>query len=99
LKDGPWLETDENNHGLGFRFSRQIDHGKSLVTVESAVVNLINAGDGSFSAKSGVMVLVNFHRDCIGYPSTEQLKVYFGLLSGDWDSFQAVLEKLSLDHE
>jgi len=99
LNDGLWLEPRENIHGLGFKFSRQIDHGKSLVTVESAVVNLINADDGSFSAKSGIMVFVNFHRDCTGYPSTEQLRTYFGSLSEDWDSFQTVLEKLSLDHE
>jgi len=100
LQDGPWLKPSDGLHGVGFKFARAMENGKTVITVESAVVNIISPSDGSTTQKEGIMVFGNFHRDCTAeYPTAEQLKSYLELLAADWESFHSMLNELELDHE
>jgi hypothetical protein len=81
IKQGPWL--DKNSLDVGVSFAYDHDGGRLTLAFENKL--LIAPQNDEFHQVEGVGIKANFHRECTGYPTHEQVFAHIEKLPADSD--------------
>ena len=92
LKSGVWDSEAHPLQTVGLKLVYPLDGGLLTFSLESGVV--IQRLEEESKQASGVLVYGNFHRDCHGYPSRDQVIGRLGNVEQDWAAYESILSDL-----
>lgn len=92
LKKGVWVSKDYPLMGVSLKFAYPLDGGRINLALDGAIFE-DRSGDEP-KQLDGVLVQANYHRDCSGYPSYEQVIRHLEHAKNDWTLFQSAALKI-----
>ncbi|MGH8582254.1 MAG: hypothetical protein ACREWG_05590 [Gammaproteobacteria bacterium] len=92
LKSGRWDSEDRFVECMGLKLVYSLEGGRLILSLESGIVT--RRLEEESKQVSGVLTNANFHRECHGYPSKDQVMERLGNAKKDWSAYQSVLSDL-----
>ena len=92
LKSGIWDSESHLLQTVGLKLVYPLDGGRLTFSLESGTVT--QRLEEESKQISGVGVHANFHRDCHGYPSKDQVTERLGSAEDDWTAYQSILSDI-----
>ena len=92
LKSGPWDSAHRPLQSMGLKFVYPLEGGRLILSLDSGIVT--RRLEEESKPISGVALHANFHRDCHGYPSKDQVMEHLGNCEKDWSAYQSILSDL-----
>lgn len=92
LKSGAWDGDKHTLDAISLKFSYSLPGYRLIMALDGIIIE-VSAGDGS-KRLEGVLVHGNYHRDCEGYPSNEQVIAHLNHVTEDWHHFQATASEI-----
>lgn len=92
LKPGVWDSDKYPLKGVSLKFAYPLEGGRLNLTLDGADIE-DRSGDET-KRLHGVLVQLNYHRDCSGYPSHEQAIEHLGHTNDDWTHFQLTASEI-----
>lgn len=92
LKSGLWDSEAHPLQTVGLKLVYPLDGGRLTLSLDSGVV--IQRLEEESKQLSGVLIFANFHRDCHGSRSEDQVMEHLGYAEKDWAAYQGVLSDL-----
>jgi len=92
LKTGVWDNDKHPMQGLGLKFAYPLEGGRLNLSLDAATI-VGHSGDEPRELH-GVLVQANYHRDCEGYPSHEQVIQHLSHTKEDWEHFRSTASEI-----
>lgn len=92
LKAGPWDSKDHSLQAVGIKLVYPLEGGRLTLSLDPGTVT--QRLEGASNQMSGVLTDANFHRDCQGYPSADQVMEHLGNAKKDWSNYQSLLSEI-----
>lgn len=92
LKSGRWDSEEHPLQSVGLKLAYPLEGGQLILSLDSGIVT--RRLEEESKPISGVVVNANFHRDCHGYPSKDQVMERLGNAETDWAAYQGILSDL-----
>ena len=92
LKSGPWDSKDHSLQSVGLKLVYPLNGGRVILGVDGGIVT--QRLEEESKQIFGVAVHANFHRDCHGYPSKDQVIERLGNAENDWAAHQSILSHI-----
>lgn len=89
LKSGPWDSEVHKLQAVGFKLVYPLNEGRLTLTLDKGIV--IQGQEGESKKQSGVLSYANFHRDCHGYPTANEVFQHLDNAEQDWVAYQGIL--------
>lgn len=100
LKSGKWNSKEHHLKEISLNLVYPIESGRLNVRMESATIKKVKeVEEEGLEEIRGILVYSNYHRDCEGYPSAEQIKGFITNVEKDWDHFEKITtDILEINH-
>jgi hypothetical protein len=92
LKSGIWDSDVHPLQSAGFKLVYPLDGGRLTFGLDREIVT--QRFEEESIQVSGILIHANFHRDCGGYPSADQVMERLGNAEKDWLAYQSILSDL-----
>ena len=92
LKSGLWNSEKHNMEAISFKFVYPLDNGKFNFTFGKGRMSFVTTE--GVDNREGLLVKANFHRNCEGYPNSDQVREYLGNVDTDWEACQNTISDL-----
>jgi hypothetical protein len=94
LKSGPWDNEAHALKAVGLKLVYPLEGGQVTLALDAGTVT--QRLEEERTEVSGVLIHGNYHRDCRGYPSQDQVIEHLGQADKDWTYYQDLLSDLLL---
>ncbi len=92
LKRGVWDSDKYPLDGLSLKFVYPLEGGRFNLSLDAATI-VDRSGDEP-KELHGILAQANYHRDCQGYPTNEQVIEHLSHTTSDWEHFQSSISEI-----
>jgi hypothetical protein len=97
LKEGPWDTSSHRVNAAGIRLVYPLTSGRIVLSFDAGLDK--DEGAKSEETKSVIIANANFHRECQGYPSDNQVLEHLAHIAKDWSTYQSLLRDALSEEE
>lgn len=92
LKPGSWNSEKHSMEASSFKFVYPLGNGKFNFSFGKGRKS--SATPEGVGNREGLLIKTNFHRNCTGYPSSDQVNEYLENVKTDWETCQNTISDL-----
>jgi len=92
LKSGPWDSGSPALDEAGIRLVYPLPGGRLVLSLDAGQARKLD--EPSRVTPSVVLLNGNFHRDCEGYPATDQVRECLAQADSDYDTYQGLVARV-----
>jgi len=92
IKDGVWDSNKRKLEGISLKFVYPLKGGRLNISLDAA--DIIDRSADPLKESHGILIQVNYHRDCQGYPSDKQVVEHFNHTKEDWLHCRATISDI-----